>query len=447
MDQILLCSNHIPLTTSINNTFIQNYMLNANGSYVKVYLYLSMCIQSGKENLSISSLADMMENTEKDILRALRYWEKQGLMVLQKDEESNAITGIEITNPDKLADSSSKKKAQAEEVSVQKTQANEPAVQKVQKKETKVLADESVIQTSEPVVQTGESATQADESVTHSKRVHTGSSTVMPKADTPDAHSDLPANNSDNADAVESSSTQKRIADITAVSQEQITRLSQDDTFSWTCLIVESYLERPLKPGEVQLLTYLYDTLQFSKELILYLYEYCCSLGKTNVKYVQTVALSWADHKITTPEQAQQYSSNYNAAYTAISKALALGRPLAGIERQYAERWQNEWNIDLSVILEACNRTMLAIQKPDFKYIDGILSHWHKENVHTLQDVKVCDENYNKKKSAGRSADTKRNASGNTTGNKPNRNQFQNFQQRNASPEEMKQLEKLLLTQ
>ena len=157
------------------------------------------------------------------------------------------------------------------------------------------------------------------------------------------------------------------------VTEEQILRLSKNEDFSWVCLIVENYLKRTLKPTEVQLLTYLFDTLHFSKELLLHLYEYCCSLNKTNVKYVQAVALSWAEQNITTPEQAQRQSVVYSTAHAAIARALALGRPLAKIECEYAKRWQDEWHMDLSVILEACNRTMLAIQKADFKYIDGIL--------------------------------------------------------------------------
>ena len=102
MDNILLCSNHIPLVTSIHNTFIEKYMLRANGSYVKVYLYLSKCIQAGQDDLSISSLADQMENTEKDIIRALNYWEKQGLLRITRSEDGSEILGIDVLNPDEL---------------------------------------------------------------------------------------------------------------------------------------------------------------------------------------------------------------------------------------------------------------------------------------------------------------------------------------------------------
>ena len=356
MDQILLCSNQIPLITSVHNTFIRRYMLDANGSYVKVYLFLSMCIQSGEKNLSISSLADKMENTEKDILRALRYWEKKGLMILQRDE-NGSILGIEMTNPDDLEE-------------------EEPA-------------------------------------------------------------SPVPA------PAIQKKPAEKAALPAFRVTEEQTLRLTEDEDFSWTCLIVESYLERPLQTAEIQLLTYLFDSLHFSKDLILHLYEYCCSLGKTNVKYVQAIAISWAEQNITTPEQAQEHSASYNTVHTAISKALALGRPLARIEYEYVRRWHEDWQLDLAVILEACNRTMLALQKADFKYIEGILNNWHQKDVHTLQDVQACDEAHNRRKAEKTRENTPLPVAKTTP---VKRTQFQAFQQRNASKEEIDQLEQLLLT-
>ena len=46
MDHILLCTNHIPPITTIYNSFIEDYMPAANGSYVKVYLYIAKCLQA-----------------------------------------------------------------------------------------------------------------------------------------------------------------------------------------------------------------------------------------------------------------------------------------------------------------------------------------------------------------------------------------------------------------
>ena len=71
-------------------------MLSANGSYVKVYIYLAKCIQAGEKNLSVSSLADKMDNTEKIILRELIYWEKKTLIILLKKGLGIEIKGKEM---------------------------------------------------------------------------------------------------------------------------------------------------------------------------------------------------------------------------------------------------------------------------------------------------------------------------------------------------------------
>lgn len=383
MDQILLCSNDIPLITAVPNSFIQDYMPDANGSYVKVYLYLTMCLQTGEAQLSISFLADKLENTEKDIIRALHYWEKHGLMTLQTDASQEHITEIHMLNPD---------------ISPAGT--------------AKEVCDAKAVSSDIPAAAAQENPEAAPSSVS----------------------------SGEGSNSYEAASVRE-----ISVTEEQTLRVTQNDDFSWICLIVENYLKRTLNTAEVQLLTYLFDTLHFSKELILYLYEYCCSLEKTNVKYVQTVALSWAEHGITTQEEAKLQSTIYSASHTAIAKTLALGRPLAKIECQYIERWQNVWHMDLAVILEACNRTMLSIQKPDFKYMDGILSNWHKDNVHTLQDVQLCDAKHRQKKDASARQTVQKQSSGNHS-NAGGKSQFQAFQQRNTSQEEIDQLEKILLT-
>ena len=55
-------------------------MVRANGEYVKVYLLLLRHMNQSSGYLSVSELADLLECTEKDILRALRYWKSEGLL-------------------------------------------------------------------------------------------------------------------------------------------------------------------------------------------------------------------------------------------------------------------------------------------------------------------------------------------------------------------------------
>ena len=57
-------------TTSISNIFLDEYMPGANGEYVKVYLYLLRSLGDSTRELSVIGLADVLDCTESDILRA-----------------------------------------------------------------------------------------------------------------------------------------------------------------------------------------------------------------------------------------------------------------------------------------------------------------------------------------------------------------------------------------
>lgn len=81
--------------TIIENDFIDYYMVKANGEYVKVYLFLLRHLNNPGTVLTISTIADCLENTEKDIVRALKYWEKEQLLIIHYDEDGK-VTGLEI---------------------------------------------------------------------------------------------------------------------------------------------------------------------------------------------------------------------------------------------------------------------------------------------------------------------------------------------------------------
>lgn len=374
MDNILSCTGYIQPNTVISNAFIEHFMLDANGSYVKIYLYLSEYVQSGRNDISITFLADKMDSTERDITRALQHWEKKGLIGITTDEVTGQISSIKMFNPDDVY-ASSKSNSYIEDTAVDV--AGTPQIPFTSEKEK----NESV-----------------------------------------------------------------------SISPELRKNLAENKDFQWVCQVVESFLERPFKPNEIELISYLYGTLHFSSELLLHLYEYCISLGKSNSNYIQAVALSWHEQGVKTPEDAKRVTTDYNTAYTAISKAFGLGRPLAIIEKQFVERWQKEWMIDLSVIIEACNRTMLKIQKADFKYTEGILDNWHKSGIKTLLDVEKADEIYAKRKAEKNTAKNNNNqnsyrynANTNSSNGYVKKNQFNTFRQRDTSHAEISELERKLL--
>ena len=460
MDHILLCTNHIPPITTIYNSFIEDYMPAANGSYVKVYLYIAKCLQAKESNFSISSLADQLENTEKDILRALMYWEKKGLMSLNRDKATGEILGLEMLIPFAERDFDTYEntaKESAASLGVDSDLSESGALDRrnsdlsetgaLDRRNSDFSETGALDRRNSDLSETGaldRRNSDLSETGALDRRNSDFSETDAANTSTYESSgTDAPSNVNSDVHRASNSAQENNSSAVKPIQvpPEQIQELSANEDFVWVCNVVESYLERPMKPTEIQLITYLYGTLHFSRELILHLYDYCISMGKTACNYIQTVALSWHEQGIKTPEQAQNASVRYLASYNAVSKALGLGRGLAEIEKKYVDHWQNDWNMDLSVILEACNRTVLKLHHADFKYTEGILSHWNEQNVRTLQGVEQSDLHYAQTK------EQKEKKKPSTSGKQTPRNQFQNFKQRDVSSEELQELERKLLMQ
>ena len=80
--------------TFLPNIFIDDYMPEANGEFVKVYIYLLRTMASSPVSFSLEETADRLLCTERDILRALKYWARQDLLSLDfaKDRTLQGIT-------------------------------------------------------------------------------------------------------------------------------------------------------------------------------------------------------------------------------------------------------------------------------------------------------------------------------------------------------------------
>lgn len=370
MDKICLHSVTETVTTTVSNAFIDYYMPQANGGYVKVYLYLLRCLSSQPEDFSVSFLADRLENTETDVLRALRYWEKMGLLSITEDAE-HTITSIIMNNP---------------------------TVREV-------------------------NPAQAELSVSQMQ----GSSTPEGTSEGSSYHA----------------------PEHPSYTSAQIAELTNNDEVQWIMNIIEIYLERPLKPKDIQLILYLYDTIGFSAELIMYLYEYCISKGKKNSSYIETVALAWAEQGISTVEQAEEASTLYNTNHSAVSKAFGLNRTPGTIEKQYIDKWVSKYSFPIDIIVEACNRTLLNTQKADFKYTDKILEVWYTKGVKSPDDIKRLDSEFNAIKTA-KSQQTSAASNGtqtsdNAAASKGAANRFNAFPQRSYTQEDYAEIEKRML--
>ena len=151
---------------------------------------------------------------------------------------------------------------------------------------------------------------------------------------------------------------------------------------------------------------FLTDELHFSEDLIDYLVQYCVDRGKKDFKYIEKVAVNWAEQGITTPKQAQKYSTRYDKNVYAIMNELGKSNSPTAKEMEYITRWMKEYGFSTDIILEACERTVLATDRHRFEYAEGILSSWHQENVHHKADIRKIDELYQKKKNTSKPTGT-----------------------------------------
>lgn len=336
MSQVTLCGDCVSGATVVSNRFIDVYMGNANDAQIKIYLFLLRSI-GGNMPVSVSIIADYFNYTEKDVLRALKYWDKQKLLKLSFNEDKQ-LTGIRLL----------------------------------------------------PVSELSEIGRQPEESL-----------------------------------LIEASSDERTEAKVFKLpakpnySVEKLLSFRERPEIAQMLFVAEQYLKKTLNSNEISSFLYMYDCLGFDSELMEYLVEYCVTNKKKSIRYIETVANSWAAMGIRYVEEAKEYTSNVPGEIFEVFKAFGIqtNRNPLETELQYVRKWKS-FGFGTDLIVEACTRTVMATHNPSFEYADKILSNWNKEGVTSLGDIEKLDARH-REKSEAKQVKTK------TTNNK-----FNNFSQR-----------------
>jgi DnaD/phage-associated family protein len=82
--------------TGVSNEFLDRFLAEANGEFIKLYLLLLRKASDTAREVTVSELADGLNVTESDVMRALRYWERAGQLRLIFNGEGE-LDGIELT--------------------------------------------------------------------------------------------------------------------------------------------------------------------------------------------------------------------------------------------------------------------------------------------------------------------------------------------------------------
>ena len=369
--------------TILSNRFIDNFMPRANGEFVKVYIYLLRAVSSSPSSFSLEHMADRLFCTERDIFRALKYWEGEKILSLTYTTDRQ-LSGITLLEP--FADAGHmESSASSENIFSTAGTSSSP------------VSAQMAAGISQPVALTGSAPKNVSLSSSNSA-VSGGTSSEL----------------STSADYIRS------------LTPDHISELKQNEEVSQLLYIAEQYLTKTLTPTEMQKIFFFYDELHMSADLIEYLVEYCVSRGRKSMRYVETVALAWTRDGVTTVEMARDASSRFSKDYYTILKAMGIsGRNPVENEISYIDTWRKTYGFDLELIQEACSRTVLSTGQPSFQYADKILSGWKKKNVHTLEDVRLLDAEH-KKRQLEKAVSRKKQPAAQSQSN----NRFNNFHQR-----------------
>lgn len=141
-----------------------------------------------------------------------------------------------------------------------------------------------------------------------------------------------------------------------------------------------------------------YDWLRMPIDVIELLLTYCASNGHCSMRYIEKVAIDWADRGINTIEKADEFIKLYNIQYKEIMKALGIAsrQPIES-EEKYMNTWLNEYKMPIDIIKKACNKAVIATGKPNFKYAHKILKSWNEKNIRTIKDIEKEENDYNNK--------------------------------------------------
>lgn len=234
-------------SSAVSNFFIDEFLSDANDAQIKVYLYL-IRMTGAKKATNISDIADKFNHTEKDVCRALRYWEKKGIMSLDYDK-NGGIVGIRL---------------------------HEPAAKRVT---------------------TAAGVSMAGNVVAYSSM----SSGMGEKASNPDSASF-------GSDASPLAKPAYSLDELKSFKNRQET--------PQLIFIAEQYLKRTLSAADVRSILFYTDELNFSVDLIDYLLQYAVERNKANFRYMDRVAIDWAEHGISTVKGAKAYTMQYEGSIT-----------------------------------------------------------------------------------------------------------------------------------
>ncbi len=117
--------------------------------------------------------------------------------------------------------------------------------------------------------------------------------------------------------------------------------------------------------------------------------DYCADLDKYSIDYIFKVALRWTEENCRSVDEVRRLLDKHslrNSWYSQVFRELGFNRPPAPADREIMDRWFDEMKFSIAEVLDAC-RTTAGMRDPNLRYVNKVLENrmLEKGGVNTRQ--------------------------------------------------------------
>lgn len=173
--------------------------------------------------------------------------------------------------------------------------------------------------------------------------------------------------------------------------QYLVRRMGEDSEIAYLMQAADGILGRMTSNNDKCILLNMHEYDGLPVEVILMLLQYACDIGKTNMRYIDKMAITWSDEEINTLDRAEKKIKQLTESREASRQVMKImGRddhdPTKD-ELMYAERWLSQWKFSSEMIREAYEICINKNGKYVPSYTNKILERWHNEGISTIEQV------------------------------------------------------------
>jgi DnaD/phage-associated family protein len=170
--------------------------------------------------------------------------------------------------------------------------------------------------------------------------------------------------------------------------KEVIAKQKEHAEFAYLLDTASARLGRPVSHGDMETLLYLYETGGLPVEVILMVIEYAIAEGKYHMRYIEKVALDWADRGIDTIGAAEQFLcalEKRRDSWQKVSTVLGIKQSPTIAQSDAAERWIFDWKIDEGLLRLAYDKCKESTGRFNSSYMNKILEGWYLNGIDTVE--------------------------------------------------------------